>query len=347
MTHPWRPTPAGSLTLAALCKKLGITAPARGGDLQLTDIKPLYAAEPDHLSFLDNQLYKHGARTTRAGAVLVREKDADQLPPEAVPVITPQPYVAFAAALQLFYPRNVPEPGQHQSALVAESARLHPSARVEPGVVIYPGAVIGPRAHIGANTVIWRGVEVGEATVVGPNCTLQKCTIGARCLIHPGVRIGQDGFGFAQAGDKILKVPQVGGVVIGDEVEIGANTTIDCGALDDTVIGDMVKIDNQVQIGHNVKIGKGSRIVAQTGIAGSAGIGEFCVIGGQVGIVGHIGIADKVMVAAQSGVTKPISDPGSVVAGAPAKPIREWRRETATLARLAKKSPFKDDDGDE
>ncbi|HEX2858895.1 MAG TPA: UDP-3-O-(3-hydroxymyristoyl)glucosamine N-acyltransferase [Alphaproteobacteria bacterium] len=338
---PWRPIAAGPFDLATICQHIGLPVPVGKGGITFTDIKPLYSAEELHLSFLDNQLYKHGARTTRAGAVLVRAEDAHALPEGTLAIVTTQPYVAFAAAMQLFYPRETPEPGRNQTTMVAESAKLHPTARLEPGVIVYPGAIIGARVHVGAYTVIGNGVSIGEGTVIGPHCTLNKCTMGANCVIHPGVAIGQDGFGFAMLNDRILKVPQVGGVIIGDEVEIGAHTTIDCGALEDTVIGDMVKIDNQVQVGHNVKIGKGTRIVSQVGIAGSASIGEYNVIGGQSGIVGHISTAAKVMVAARSGVSKGISEPGTVVAGTPAKPIRDWKRELAVVSRLTKNASEK------
>jgi UDP-3-O-[3-hydroxymyristoyl] glucosamine N-acyltransferase len=189
--------------------------------------------------------------------------------------------------------------------------------------------------------VVGRGVSIGEGSIIGSHCTLHKTTVGENVLIHPGVRIGQDGFGFAVQGENILKVPQVGGVIIGDAVEIGANTTIDCGALADTIIEDLVKIDNQVQIGHNVRIGRGTRIVAQSGIAGSASLGAYTVIGGQSGVVGHIALADKVMVAARSGVTKTISTVGAVVAGMPAEPISTWRRKVAVLSRLVRQSSGK------
>ena len=265
-------------------------------------------------------------------------RDVEILPPEVIPLVTPQPYVSFALALQAFYPWPVPEPGRHESAMVAESVTLHPTARLEPGVVVYPGAMIGAHVHVGAHSVIGRGVSIGEGTVVGPNCTLMKVTIGAQCVLHPGVCIGQDGFGFAVSGEAILKVPQVGGVRIGNMVEIGANTTIDCGALGDTVIDDMVKIDNQVQIAHNVRIGKGSRIVAQAGIAGSATLGAWTVIGGQVGIVGHIALADRVMVAAGSGVSKTVGEIGAVVAGRPAEPIQQWRKRMAVITRLTRQA---------
>lgn len=336
-THAWRPQPAGPFTLAQLAEALGLPVPAQGGQ-PLLGVRPLSEAGPEHLSFLDNTAYRNEARTTRAGAVLVRPRDAELLPPGTAALVTPQPYVSFALALQAFYPVIAPQPGIHASAEISPQATIHPTARVEPGAVISAYAQVGEGAHIGAGSVLGAGVSVGAGTVIGAQCTLQKTTIGARCILHPGVRIGQDGFGFAQQGAALIKVPQVGGVIIGDDVEIGANTTIDCGALADTVIEDMVKIDNLVQIGHNVKIGRGSRIVAQTGIAGSATLGAYTVIGGQSAIAGHISIADKVMVAARSGVTKTIGAVGAVVAGLPAQPIQQWRRQVAVLNRLAKAS---------
>ncbi len=329
-----------SITLHTLCQHLGIATPAGKENLELTAVKTLHEAGKTDLSFFDNQQYKHGARTTQAAAVLVRERDAKTLPEGVLPLLTPQPYAAFARALQLMYPTPEPEGGISQFAVVSASAKVHPTARVEPYAVIYAGADIGPHVHIGAHTVVGQGVRVGEGTRIAAHVTLQKCSIGHNCILHPGVRVGQDGFGFAMAtgpkGVELIKVPQIGQVEIGNDVEIGANTTIDCGALGNTVIHDMVKIDNQVQIAHNVKIGHGSRVVAQVGVAGSASLGAFTVIGGQVGISGHTTMADKVMVAACSAVTKSITTEGEVLAGIPAVPIKQWRRSVATLARLTK-----------
>ncbi|PZP39816.1 MAG: UDP-3-O-(3-hydroxymyristoyl)glucosamine N-acyltransferase [Pseudomonas fluorescens] len=325
-----------SITLQTLCEHLGLPVPEGKGNLTFNAVRPLHEAGPNDVSFFDNQLYKHGARTTAAGAVLIREKDASILPENAIALLTNQPYVAFARTLQLLYPEPQLEGGISQFAVVSGSAKIHPTARIEPYAVVYENANIGAHAHIGAHSVIGKGVIVGAGTRIGAHVTLQKTILGPNCIIHPGVRIGQDGFGFAVAQDKIIKVPQVGNVRIGAEVEVGANTTIDCGALGDTIIEDMVKIDNQVQIGHNVKIGRGSRVVSQVGIAGSASLGAFTVIGGQSGVAGHTTIADRVMVAARSGVTKSLSNVGEVVAGVPAVPILEWRKSVATLARLTK-----------
>lgn len=340
-----------SITLQALCDHLKLSTPAGYETLELSAIKTLHEAGPSDLSFFDNQQYKHGARTTQAGAVLVRERDASVLPEGVVAILTNQPYMAFAQALQFMYPEPKLEAGISQFAVVSSRAKVHPTARIEPYAVIYADADIGPHVHIGPHAVVGQGVVIGEGTKIGANVTLQKTTIGQRCILHPGVRVGQDGFGFAvgptERGVTIVKVPQIGGVKIGNEVEIGANTTIDCGALGDTVILDMAKIDNQVQIGHNVKIGHGARIVSQVGVAGSSNLGAFTVIGGQSGIAGHLTIADRVMVAARSGVTKSLTLAGEVVAGTPAVPIKEWRRSVATLARLTKMVKPKGEDSEE
>jgi UDP-3-O-[3-hydroxymyristoyl] glucosamine N-acyltransferase len=323
-------------TIAALCAHLGIPTPEGKGDIALANFKPLHEAGSSDISFFDNQVYKHGARTTQAAAVLIRQRDADVLPEGVVALITPQPYVAFARALQLMYPEPRVDAGISQFAVVSGKAKIHPTARIEPYAVVYENAEIGAHVHIGAHTVVGQGVTIGQGTRIGSHVTLQKTSIGSGCVIHPGVRVGQDGFGFAVQGETIVKVPQIGNVRIGHEVEIGANTTIDCGALGDTIIDDNVKIDNQVQIGHNVRIGPGSRIVAQVGIAGSATLGFMTVIGGQSGVAGHTTVADRVMVAARSGVTKSVTTVGQVVAGVPAVPIQEWRKNVAVLARLTR-----------
>lgn len=324
------------ITIQALCEHLKLPVPQGKGNILLQSFKPLHEAGQNDVSFFDNQLYKHGARTTAAAAVLIRERDAEMLPESCVPILTPQPYVAFAQALQVMYPQPVLDAGISQFAVVSGKAKIHPTARIEPYAVIYEDAKIGPHVHIGAHTVVGQGVAIGAGSRIGAHVTLHKVTIGAACIIHPGVRVGQDGFGFAVTGEVLVKVPQIGNVKIGNDVEIGANTTIDCGALGDTVIEDMVKIDNQVQIAHNVRIGRGSRIVAQVGIAGSATLGKYNVIGGQSGIMGHTVLADRVMVAAMSGVTKSFTTVGQVIAGIPAVPIQDWRKQIAVIARLTR-----------
>lgn len=324
-------------TLAELARKLGLEAPSAYEGVRLCGVAPLDVAGPDYLSFLDNPAYRQAAASTRAAAVLVRAADEVLLPPQVVPLVVANPYVAMARALALFHPSQPVVAGVSPHAHVAAGARVDATAQVEAGAVLASGVVVGAGAVVGACTVLGEGVVVGEGTRIGSHCTLLKTKIGARCIIHSGARIGQDGFGFAMDGAVPVKVPQVGGVVIGDDVEIGANSTIDCGALGDTIIGDMVKLDNQVQVGHNVCIGRGCRIAAQTGIAGSTVLGDSMLVGGQVGIAGHLTLANRVVVAARSGVTKSISTVGAVVAGIPAEPIMEWRRKVATLARLTRR----------
>lgn len=337
-----------ALTLLQLTQAIGLNPPPSGAEKVVSGVMPLEEAGPGQVSFLDNPKYRSSVSQTKAGAVFIRLNESQLLPPGCVALICPNPYAAMARALHAFNPTPGVVPGISKQAIVSESATIHPTARIEPGAVVYGGATVGEGAHIGAHVVIGEGCSVGAHTRIGPSCTLTKTKVGERCLIHPGVRIGQDGFGFATEGEQLIKVPQVGGVVIGNDVEIGANSTIDCGALGDTVLEDMVKLDNQVQIGHNAIIGKGTRIVAQTGIAGSTTIGKFNLIGGQVGMAGHITTADKVMVAARSGVSKSIEKPGSIMAGIPAVPINEWRRQVALVSRLLKKAgPAKAPESDE
>ncbi len=331
-----------SISLTHLAEALNIIPPTAGGDRLLSGVKPLDIAMGEHLSFLDNPAYRPAAKSTRAGAVLVKPDDAKFLPPDTVALLTPKPYVALAKALAMFHPTPELVAGISNQAIVSGKASVHETARIEPGAVVYAGAAIGARVHIGAGTVIGENVVLGAGSVISANCTIIKARVGERCLFHAGVRIGQDGFGFAHDGMELIKVPQVGGVVIGNDVEIGANACIDCGALGDTVIEDMVKIDNLVQIAHNVRIGRCTRVVAQVGIAGSSTLGTFNVIGGQSGVAGHVTLADGVMVAAHSGVTKDIPAKGAVVAGTPAEPIQQWRKKVAVISRLLKKADAPD-----
>lgn len=327
-----------SLTVAVLCARLGLPVPASGGDRVLEGIRTLGEADSTSLSFLENPAYRQQAKVTKAGAVLLRPADATLLPPETLAIPCPQPYAAYARALQIFYPEPEVAPGISQYAVISNRAQIDPTARIEPYAVIYAEATVGPSAHIGAHAVLGEGVAIGARTRIAPHATLQRCTVGDDCLIHSGVRIGQDGFGFVQQGEELIKIPHRGRVVLGNRVEVGANSTIDAGALSDTVLADDVKLDKQVQIAHNVTLGRGVRIAAQSGIAGSTTVGEWCVIGGQSGIAGHLSIAPKCMVAAASGVTKTIETPGSVVAGMPAVPITQWRQQMALLALNAKRA---------
>ncbi|MEZ5669202.1 MAG: UDP-3-O-(3-hydroxymyristoyl)glucosamine N-acyltransferase [Alphaproteobacteria bacterium] len=300
------------------------------------DIATLAEAGPDQIGFLDNVAYLPGFRTSAAGVCVVKPTFRDEAPAGMVLLLSAQPYMAFAVIANLFYPDRAPEPGVAPSAVVAADAVVPADCRIEPGAVIESGAVLGARVHVGANAVIGRNVAVGDDTVVGPNASLSHCLVGKRCLLHPGVRLGQRGFGFAMSPAGHRRIPQVGRVLVGDDVEIGANTCIDRGAGPDTVVGDGVMIDNQVQIGHNVTIGRGCVLVAQSGVAGSAKLEDFVVVAAQSGVAGHITVGKGAQIAAASGVMRDVP-PGGRYGGTPAVPIKQFFRELASLQRLARK----------
>lgn len=325
------------LKAADIAQKLDLRLEGAGERL-FKGLAPLGEAGIEQISFLDNPKYASQLKDTGAGAVIVRAEDADKVPAGAVKFITSQPYVAFARALALFYPlQKTGSSGIDDRANVSDNASIGDNVRIGPGAVVADGAEIGDNVVIGANTFIGRRVVVGAGTWIADSVTLRKCVVGRNCRIHSGVRVGQDGFGFAFDGQRVLKVPQIGGVRIGDDVEIGANSTIDCGAMGDTVIGNFCKLDNLVQIAHNVVLGDGCQLAAQSGVAGSTRLGRGVILGGQAGVAGHLEIADGVMVAGQSGVSKSITEVRSVWGGFPARPIKEWRRQQATLGRLTAK----------
>ena len=328
---------APPMTVAAIAGRTGARIGGAGkADLLLRDVAPLDAALPEHLSFLDNRKYLGDFRRTRAGAVFVQAALAGEAPAGVTVLITEQPYRAYAVAAQAFYPEAAPVPGIAASAVVDGSARLGEGVAVEANAVIGPGVEIGPRALIGANSVIGAGCVLGADVRVGANVSISHALIGARVRLYPGVRIGQDGFGFALDPARFIKVPQLGRVIIEDDVEVGANTTIDRGAVPDTIIGAGTMIDNLVQIGHNVQIGRGCVLVSQVGISGSTRLGDHVMIGGQAGLSGHLTIGSGARIGAQAGVMRDVA-PGETVLGAPALPMREFFRQVAALQRLAKK----------
>jgi UDP-3-O-[3-hydroxymyristoyl] glucosamine N-acyltransferase len=339
MEHPGFFQRAGPFALGTVAEAVG-AKPAEGSNpgIAIKDVRPLDSAGPGDLSFLDNPKYLPLFAKTAASACLVAPKFAGHVPASTAGLITPEPYRAFARALLLFYP----DAGKPKAALSGDAPAIHPSATLEKGAIVEPGAVIGPEARIGRGTTIAAGsvigfrVHVGRDCYIGPNASVTHALIGNRVTLHAGVAVGQDGFGFAMGKTGHLKVPQIGRVIIQDGVEIGANTTIDRGALRDTVIGEGSKIDNLVQIGHNVVIGRHCVIVAQTGISGSAELGDFVVLGGQVGVVGHVKIGAGAQIAASSNVRGDVP-PGVRWGGTPAKPVRLWFRELTLLQKLAER----------
>jgi UDP-3-O-[3-hydroxymyristoyl] glucosamine N-acyltransferase len=324
----------------ALSELIALTgAELRGGsaDLTLCDVAPLQTATVRDLSFFDNKKYLDAFTVTKAGACFVSPDMADKAPHGMALLVTKNPHKAYALAAQKFYPYQSPDKASiSPNAFVHETAKIGQNCIIEHGVVINGNVVIGGNCLIQANTVIDQGVTIGSHTRIASNCSLGYCDIGSNVHILPGVRIGQEGFGFAVDPVGHIAIPQLGRVLIGHRVWIGANTTIDRGAGPDTVIGDGCMIDNLVQIAHNVKIGKHVIIAAQVGIAGSTQVEDYVVLAGQVGIAGHLRIGRGARIAAQSGIIQNM-DPGVEVMGTPAVPLREFLRQSMTLSQLVKK----------
>ncbi|PVB62659.1 UDP-3-O-(3-hydroxymyristoyl)glucosamine N-acyltransferase [Labrenzia sp. 011] len=309
--------------------------------LQIAGVAPLEEAGSGSLVFFDNTAYLDQLRTTTAAACLVAKKHRDKVPEGVAVLVCADPYRSWAKVLaQLFPDAMVPrEPGP---AVVSERAVIDPEATLEDGVTVEPGVVVGAGVEIGAgtviraNTVVGRGVKIGRDCVIGPNCTVQHTVLGNRVFLHPGVCCGQDGFGYAMGAQGHMKVPQIGRVIIQDDVEVGANTTIDRGANRDTIIGEGTKIDNQVQIGHNVVVGRHCVLVSQVGLSGSCTLEDFVAIGGQTGVRGHVTIGMGAQVAAVSVVSDDLAA-GGRYGGTPAKPVKQWFREVAALRKLAER----------
>lgn len=345
MQHPGFFKRAGPFTVEEVAAELGVEI--RGdGKIALTGIAPLADASATELSFLNNRKYVPQLTSSAAAACLVRPAFVEQLPAHMVGLLSADPYRSFALALRMFYPDAL----MPKIADQAHDQPIHPSANLEPDARVEPGAIIGPEAMIGRGTVVAAGAVIGYRCTIGRDCfigpqtTLSHSLLGDRVVVHAGARLGQDGYGFAMGPDGHLKVPQIGRVIVQDDVEIGANTTIDRGALKDTIIGEGSKIDNLVQIGHNVRMGRHCIIVAQTGISGSTELGDFVVMGGQSGAVGHIRIGTGAQIAGGSHPKEDVP-PGARMGGTPARPLRQWGRELAVLKRLASdKSDGQDDE---
>jgi UDP-3-O-[3-hydroxymyristoyl] glucosamine N-acyltransferase len=337
MADPRFFTVAGPFSVAEIAQRTGATLGGAGtADLMLRDVAPLETAGPEALTWLDNRKYLDQFRATRAGAVFVQPALAAGVPASATLLLTEQPYRAYAVAAQAFYPEPPPEPGIAPSACVDPTARLGEGTAVEALAVIGPRVEIGKRCLIGANSVIGAGSVLGDDVRIGANVSVSHAVIGARVRLYPGARIGQDGFGFALDPKGYVKVPQLGRVIIGDDVEIGANTTVDRGAVRDTEIGAGTMIDNLVQIGHNVQIGRGCVLVSQVGISGSTRLGDYVMIGGQGGLIGHLTIGNGARIGAQAGIMRDVA-PGETVMGSPAQPVKEFFRQVAAVQRLARK----------
>jgi UDP-3-O-[3-hydroxymyristoyl] glucosamine N-acyltransferase len=328
---------AGPFTVAALARIAGAEVGGAGDvDQEIHDVAALATAGSGEISFLDNSAYLEIFRGTKASACLVVPDMVAEAPAGITLLITDTPYTAYAHVARAFHPDAVGDGGVSPGAQVDPTARIAPDVTIGYGAVIAARAEIGARSEIGAYALIGEGVKIGEECSVGSHVSIRYCIAGDRLRIYAGARIGEDGFGYASDGTGHTKIPQLGRVIIGNDVEIGANSAIDRGSGPDTVINDSCIIDNLVQIGHNVRLGKGCILVSQVGISGSTTICDNVVIGGQGGVAGHLTIGAGARVAAQSGVMSDIA-PGAVVMGYPAQNRRAYLREVATLRKLARK----------
>lgn len=310
------------------------------GDIEIKGVAPLKNASSNQLSFLSNTKYLADLKSTKAGVCILSEEHKADCPKNTAMLIHKNPYFAYAKALEVLFDDDA----YHATKLNLPDPQIGPNSTVEPTAIVKNGAAIGDNCYIGAGSFIGHGVIIGNNTKIDSNVTITHAIIGNNCAIHSGARIGQEGFGFAHESAAIIKVRQLGRVVIGNDVRIGANTCIDRGAIEDTTIGDHTKIDNLVQIGHNVQIGMYCILVAQVAIAGSTIIGPGTMIGGQAGIAGHLEIGAQAKIAAQSGVMRKVM-PKQVVGGSPAVPITLWHRQNAILHNMAKGKKSKNDNG--
>jgi UDP-3-O-[3-hydroxymyristoyl] glucosamine N-acyltransferase len=302
-------------------------------DARVSRVATLDRADASALTFLANPRYRRFLPQTKAGAVVLEPKFADECPVPAL--LSNNPYATYARIAALLHPAPTVEPGRHASAVIDATASIDASASIGPLAVIGAGVTIGSRVVIGAGCIVLDGASIGADTRLIASVTIcRSVVIGERCLLHPGVVIGADGFGLAPEQGEWVKVPQVGGVRIGNDVEIGANTTVDRGAIEDTLIGDGVKLDNQIQIGHNVQIGAHTAIAGCSGISGSTIIGQRCMIGGMVGIAGHLTVCDDVILTGQSLVSSSIHKPGIYSSGIPVDETTRFRKNVARFQRL-------------
>lgn len=321
-----------AVTLAELAQRFNGKIQGRG-DLVIEDVASLDKAGPRHIAFLSGRKFHKHLAGTQAGAVILAPADAPAYAGTAL--LVDNPHACFARVARMLRPLPSITPGIHPTAVVARGTKVAPSAWIGPHSVIEGGVVIGEETQVGS------GCYIGEATAIGDRCRIyanvvinRDCVLGNDCIVHPGTVIGSDGFGYAKDGDEWIKVPQLGRVIIGERVEIGANTTIDRGALEDTVIGNGVKLDNLIQIAHNVKIGENTAMAAFVGVAGSAVIGKRCTMGGRAGILGHLEIGDDVHVMATSLVTATLPRPGSYSSAFKAEPAERWHKSVARLNQL-------------
>lgn len=322
-----KPVSLGELAVRFGCELRG------DPDARVDSIASLSSAHAGAVTFLANPKLRPLLANTQATAVILDKKTADACPVNAL--VAANPHATFARIATFLYPRPVATPGVHASAVVADSAQIDPTAHIGPFSVVGPNVRIGPRAFVGPHCLIEEGVEIGEDARLVARVTLcHDVKVGARAVLQPGAVIGGDGFGFANDSGRWIAVPQVGTVILGPDVEIGCNTTVDRGAIGDTVLEEGVKLDNQIQIGHNCHIGAHTAMAACVGLSGSVTVGQRCMIGGMAGIVGHLSICDDVAITGLTMVSHSITRPGVYSGGIPAEDARTWRRIVGRLKRI-------------
>jgi UDP-3-O-[3-hydroxymyristoyl] glucosamine N-acyltransferase len=335
--------PSGPYSLGEICRKSGATLLEAGDSLKVVaDVASLKEATGAHLSFLENRKYYTDFRVTAAKAVIVHPSQKGDAPKGTILLLSSNPHKSFALAAQMFHPLEKPlNPGVSESAWLHANCSIGLGTEIEMGAKIFDGVSIGENCFVGANTVIGSKVILGDRCHLSSNVTITHCHMGRGVTIHSGARVGQTGFGFAMERSGHTWVPQIGMVLIGDNVRIGANTTIDRGALDDTIIGDGCMIDNLVQIAHNVRLGRNCVVAAQSGVAGSSVLGDFVVIGGQSAVSGHLLLGDEITIAGKSGVSHNLPRSG-IYGGIPSVPIQQWRRQVGMIANMVKRHLRKD-----
>ncbi len=333
-----------SLSLKEICEiSSAHMLDRKHADVTVQDLAPLDRADQSQISFLENKKYLEQFKATKARACFVTEKMAEHAPEGTICLITDAPYMAYALTAQAFYPIWDKGSGISDQAVISNTCKLGTNVTVEAGAVVKDGVQIGDNSVIGANSVIEKNVKIGADCHIASLVTLSHCHIGDRVSIATGARIGQPGFGFAMSAKGFVSVPQLGRVIIEDDVDIGANTTIDRGTVNDTIVRQGTRIDNLVQLGHNVETGNLCVIVSQTGISGSTKLGDFVVTGGQAGLAGHLNIASGTRIAAQSGVMKDIDEPGEYM-GSPVLPLKTYMRQVATLRKMVSPKKGKKND---
>ncbi len=326
---------AGPFTASHVAEVAGGTLDRSAGDATVAAVAPLQAAGASDISFLDNKKYLSVLAASRAGFVIVHPDYRDRVPAGCRAIVTDEPYLGWARVAALFHPEPPMLPGVHPSAVIADGAVIDATAEIGPFAVVGEGAIVGRGVRVGAHAVIGRHVIVGADGWIGEHASVSHAILGQRVVLGPGARIGHEGFGFAMTKAGFVSVPQLGRVLIEDDVHVGANTAIDRGSVQDTVIGAGSRLDNLVMIGHNVRLGRCCVIVAQAGISGSTVLEDFVVVAGQAGLIGHLRIGRAAQIGAQAGVMADV-EAGSTVLGAPALPIKAFFRQVAALRRLAK-----------